>query len=101
MDIVANSARAPRVLKLNAADNVVVAVDVIERGSKAEGVSASQRVPKGHKMAVVPIGQGEPVSKFGQVIGFAKAPIAPGEWVHEHNVEMGEFSRDYAFCVDA
>ncbi|CAN5387095.1 altronate dehydratase family protein [soil metagenome] len=101
MDIVADARRTPRVLKLNAADNVVVAVDVIEVGAIAEGVAATQRVPRGHKMAVVPIAKGVAISKFGQVIGFAKSDIAPGQWVHEHNVEMGEFTRDYAFCQDA
>ena len=35
------------------------------------------------------------------IILFAKAPIALGEWVHEHNVEMAEFERDYAFARDA
>ena len=36
-----------------------------------DGVVARQRVPKGHKVAVVPIGEGEPIVKFGQIIGFA------------------------------
>ena len=40
--------------------------------------------------------------KFGQIIGFAKADIPAGEWVHEHNCGIGEehgaFERDYAFC---
>src|SRR5947209_5820785 len=52
-------------------------------------------------MAVVPIAQGEPVRKFGQIIGFASQPIAPGDWVHEHNVEMHDFARDYAFAQDS
>ena len=44
-----------------------------------------ERVAKGHKIATAPIAVGEPIRKFGQIIGFASKPIAPGEWVHEHN----------------
>jgi altronate hydrolase len=91
----------PRTLRLNPRDNIVVAVDSIAAGAVAADVEARARVPKGHKMAVVPIAEGEPVRKFGQIIGFASQPIAPGDWVHEHNVEMHDFARDYAFAKDA
>ena len=44
---------------------------------------------------------GEAVRRYGQIIGFATQPIAPGEWVHTHNMAMGDFARDYAWGVDA
>ena len=91
----------PRTLRLNASDNVIVAVDALEPGTSLDGVAVAQRVPRGHKMAVVPLAEGEPIVKFGQIIGFASKPIAPGEWVHEHNVEMHEFARDYRFAEAA
>ena len=51
------------------------------------------------------IGGGEAVRRYGQIIGFASRAIAPGEWVHEHNVGLGEdkgdFARDYRFCAEA
>ena len=60
-----------------------------------------QNAPRGHKFAVKPIAAGEAVVKFNQIIGFAKEAIGPGEWVHEHNCNVGEehgaFNRDYAF----
>jgi altronate hydrolase len=90
-----------RIIRLNAADNLVVAVDYIEKGALAEGVTATARIPPGHKMAVVPIAVGDPIRKFGQIIGFATKPIVPGDWIHEHNVGMHDFQRDYAFAVDA
>jgi altronate hydrolase len=91
----------PRTIRLSQDDNVLVAVDQIAQGSSAGGTSARERIPRGHKMAVVQIAQGEPVRKYGQIIGFASKPIAPGEWVHEHNVEMHDFARDYRFAEDA
>jgi len=56
---------------------------------------------RGHKMAVAPIAQGEPVRKYDQIIGFATAQIASGDWVHTHNVEMHDFARDYRFAEGA
>jgi altronate hydrolase len=90
-----------RIIRLNSADNLVVAVDYLEKGAAVEGITATARIPPGHKMAVVPIAAGEPIRKFGQIIGFATKPIAPGDWIHEHNVGMHDFQRDYAFAVDA
>ena len=96
-----SAAKSPRVLRLNGDDNVIVAVNQIDKGAKAEGVAALDKVPRGHKMAAVAIGNGQPIKKFGQIIGFAKTDIAAGSWVHEHNVGMGELSHDYAFCQGA
>ena len=46
-------------------------------------------VPIGHKVALVPMRKGEPVIKFGAVIGHATADIAPGAHVHLHNLQGG------------
>ncbi len=91
----------PRALRLNALDNVIIAVDEIPAGAAAEGVVARQRIPKGHKMAVAAVETGAAIRKFGQIIGFASQPIAAGEWVHEQNCEVKEFARDYHFGEDA
>lgn len=91
----------PRTLKLNAADNVVVAVDPVDAGVTAAGVEALKRIPRGHKMAIAPIAKDQPIRKFGQIIGFATNDIVPGEWVHEHNTGFHAFDRDYAFSAEA
>ena len=44
-----------------------------------------------------PIGTGRAVVKYGQVIGYASAPIAAGDHVHTHNVEMREVELHHAF----
>jgi altronate hydrolase len=93
---------APRALRLHAQDNVMVAVDEIRPGDAPVGAPAAlERVPRGHKIATATIAEGEPVRKFGQIIGFASTTIAPGQWVHEHNCVVGHFDRDYGFCEDA
>ena len=40
----------------------------------------------GHKHALCPIAAGENVIKYGAPIGHATQDIAPGEWVHTHNL---------------
>lgn len=92
---------APRTIRLSTEDNVAIAIDLVNQGDEAAGLTARERILRGHKMAVAPIREGEPIRKFGQIIGFAKAHIAPGEWVHEHNVGLHDFERDYAFSQDA
>jgi altronate hydrolase len=94
-------AKTPRVLRLHADDNLVVSIDPILPGAVAEGVTAVSRVPKGHKMATQAIATGEPVKKFGQIIGFATADIRPGEHIHTHNCGVHDFARDYRFAEAA
>ena len=98
--------KVARTLRLSDEDNVVVATERTEPGAAvAKGVTAHQRIPFGHKVAIQPIAKGEPVRKFGQIIGFASQPIAAGDWVHEHNCDMGPdhgaFERDYQIAQAA
>lgn len=96
-----NDVGKPAVVRLSPQDNVVVAVDILREGAVAGGVKALARIPRGHKMAIEPIAEGEPVRKYGQVIGAATTAIRAGDWVHVHNLAMSDFSRDYAFGADA
>ena len=77
--MIATVPKTPRMLRLTPADNVLVAIDVVDKGATApEGIAALERIGKGHKMAAAEIRAGEPVRKFGQIIGFAKQDIPPG-----------------------
>ena len=91
----------PAMLRLHASDNVVVSTRIVDKAEHWDGVAATARIMRGHKMAAQAIPKGEPIRKFGQIIGFAKTDIAAGDWVHEHNVEMGALSHDYAFAEAA
>jgi len=93
----------PVTIRLNPADNVVVARADLLPGTEVpdEGVTVRAHVPAGHKLATAAVAAGAPVRKYGQILGFATAPIAVGEHVHTHNLGMGDFDRDYAFGDDA
>jgi len=90
-------------IRLHVSDDVVIARQQLVSGTALldEHVKISGLVPPGHKVATRAIAVGEPIKRYNQIIGFAKRPIAPGEHVHLHNMAMGEFTRDYAFGVDA
>ena len=92
------------VLKLHAEDNIAIVKLPISVGSdfgvNGHAIKALDTVPFGHKIATVPIAKGEPIRKFGQVIGFATESIEPGQWVHTQNVTPGELSLDYAFASE-
>ncbi|HVY17509.1 MAG TPA: altronate dehydratase family protein [Rhodopila sp.] len=92
----------PPVIRLHPDDNVVIArATLLPGASIGENLAATQRIPAGHKVAVRPIQTHEPVRRYGQIIGFASAPIATGEHVHTQNCEMGDFAKDYAYGHDA
>jgi altronate hydrolase len=87
-------------IRLHPEDDVVIARMEIPTGTliAKEKVSAVVTIPAGHKLAVRDIAQGKPVRRYNQIIGFATRAIQAGEHVHVHNIAMGDFSRDYAFC---
>ena len=85
-------------IRLHPDDEVVVARVEMLPGTPAadEGVTAQDRIPAGHKLAVRQLQRGQPVHKFGQVIGVAAEDIAPGAHVHVHNLEMGDSGQRHA-----
>jgi altronate hydrolase len=85
---------------LHPRDNVIVASRELPQGTSSGGIILRQAIPSGHKVATAPIGVGEPVRKYNQIIGFATVPIEAGDHVHTHNIEFKAFERDYAVGAD-
>ena len=79
-------------IHIHPADNVAVALQPIAKGTAVAlpdlglTVVAAGDIPQGHKLAVRPIAAGENAVKYGFPIGHATAAIAPGAWVHTHNL---------------
>lgn len=92
-------------VRLRDTDDVAVTKRVLKGGVELENksvrVTSARDIPAGHKIALTEIADGAPVRKYGQVIGFAKGRILPGEHVHVHNLVMKDFGRDYDFCAEA
>lgn len=92
-----------KVALLNEKDNVVLALEDIPAGSKISvgDIHVACNIPRGHKIAIKHIPMGNEVTKYSQLIGFAKEPIAIGDHVHSHNCGVDDFERDYNFCSAA
>lgn len=89
-------------IRLHPNDNVLVARMDVGIGAEVPGETWTTRsqVPAGHKIAARSIRAGEPIVKYNVCIGFAATDIAPGSYVHSHNVSFQEYERDYAYARD-
>lgn len=88
-----------KTMRLHESDTVEIAlIDLASETRLDHGaaITTASRIPRGHKIATTDIAAGDPIIRYGQVIGFAVAAIRSGEHVHSHNCELGAFSRDYA-----
>ncbi len=93
-------------IQLHPHDNVAIVRRSLEEGTALAlepgahpraVLSVRQTIPGGHKVALREIAAGDPVLRYGQIIGVARQTIHPGEHVHVHNLGIGELTRDYAF----
>ena len=77
----------PDFIKIHPTDNVAVALRPIPAGTAFDGITAGSDIPRGHKMALSHLPEGEQVVKYGFSIGHTTRNVAPGEWVHTHNMK--------------
>jgi altronate hydrolase len=94
----------PKAVVLRSDDNVAVAARPIPRGFQlhlaGRTVEVREPIGLGHKVALAEISDGQPVRKYGQIIGFASQAIPAGALVHVHNLKADLFERDYAFASE-
>jgi galactarate dehydratase len=81
----------PLYVRVDARDTVAIIVN--EGGLRAgtrfdDGLTLVEDVPEAHKVALKDIDAGEPILRYGSVIGYAEHAIARGSWVHEDRVRM-------------
>ena len=80
-----------RALVLDSDDTVATAIADLEAASSlsynGRTIELTEPISFGHKVAMEPIPVGEPIRKYGAVIGTAAEAIEPGDWVHTHNCE--------------
>ncbi len=81
----------PLTIRMHDRDNVAI---VANDGGLAPGTSLPDgpvlrdRVPQGHKVALVDLPADAPVLRYGIPIGYARQDIAAGSWVHERLLRM-------------
>lgn len=85
------NARTPLTIRMHEADNVAIVANDggLEAGVTLPGGQVLRdKVPQGHKVALVHIAAGQPVVRYNVPIGFAMRDIPAGSWVHERLLEM-------------
>ncbi|WP_235033816.1 UxaA family hydrolase [Pantoea sp. 18069] len=84
-------------IRLDPQDNVLVARADVPAGLSVpvEGLTTLQAIPAGHKVATRAFSKGDAVLKYNTVIGFASEDIAPGTWVHSHNIAFSDVEKNY------
>jgi galactarate dehydratase len=83
--------REPLYIKMHDRDNVAIVANDggLPAGTQFPGgLTLVERVPQGHKVALVDLAPGDPVLRYNVVIGRAAKAITAGSWVHEKLLEM-------------
>jgi galactarate dehydratase len=89
--IQAAAATVPLTIRMHPDDNVAIVANDggLPPGSRLDnGLVLRERVPQGHKVALLDLPAGAPVRRYGIAIGHALQPIAAGSWVHERLLKM-------------
>lgn len=77
--------------RVSSSDDVAVVLQNVEPDETVvcEGVRlcAATAIPQGHKIAFRAVPAGSVVRKYGVAIGEATQDIAPGDYVHTHNLK--------------
>ena len=82
---------APLFIRVHARDNVAIVVepDGASRGSSAPGGPILREfIPQSHKVAFADIAKGEPVYRYGQIIGYANRTVPSGAWLREETLDL-------------
>src|SRR5665811_1881982 len=78
-------------IRVNERDNVAIIVspDGVEAGREvAGGLTAREAIPQSHKIALCGLEPGDPVLRYGAIIGHANRSIARGQWVRKELLDM-------------
>ncbi len=81
-------------------DNVGVALRDLKAGESVDGVTPTDDIPSGHKLALTDMSNGDKVMKYAQIIGYANGDIKQGAHIHTHNLEFRGTDHNYDFSVD-
>lgn len=81
----------PLFLRAHPSDNVAIVVspdgvpaDVVDES----GIKVEEFIPQGHKVALGPLNAGEPVVRYGHVIGYVSRSVPAGSWIRQELLEL-------------
>ena len=83
--------RPPLFIAVDERDNVAIVANdggLPAGAAFATGLTLCERIPQGHKVALVDLPAGAPVRRYNVIIGHALEAIPAGGWVNEHRLRM-------------
>src|ERR1700679_2239838 len=83
----------PRYIQIHPSDNVAIVVNEggLPAGTRFDsGLILREAIPEAHKVALGTIAKGTSIVRYGATIGYARAEIPGGSWVHEGLLELPE-----------
>jgi len=83
----------PLYIKVHDEDNVAIVVNSGGLPAGAvfhDGLALREHIPQGHKVALSDIAKGDPIRRYGEVIGYAARDIARGNRIDEALVRLPE-----------
>jgi galactarate dehydratase len=81
----------PLSIRVHARDNVAIAVEPegLRAGMVcADGLAVRESIPQSHKVALANLAAGDPVIRYGEIIGYANRDMAAGAWVREELLDL-------------
>ena len=81
----------PLYVRVHERDNVAIVVNPegLEPGARfSGGLTLRDRVPQSHKIALAGMAAGEPVVRYGEVIGLINRDLEAGSWVREEMIDL-------------
>ena len=81
----------PLYIRVHERDNVAIIVNPegLPAGTRfPDGLTLTEGIPQAHKVALRHLAQGEPILRYGQIIGRAARALKAGSWVREDAIEM-------------
>jgi galactarate dehydratase len=81
----------PLYIRVHPQDNVAIVVNDGGLPGGAvfpDGLVLRERVPQGHKVALMDLAEGAEVIRYNVVIGYALKALSKGSWINEHVIRM-------------
>jgi galactarate dehydratase len=78
-------------VRVDARDNVAIVVNPegLAPGARfADGLELRDRVPQSHKIALSDLTEGQPVIRYGEVIGRLNRDLPAGSWLREEMIDL-------------
>ena len=76
-----------RYIKINAADNVAVALTDLKAGERVFNLALATDVPAGHKFTLCPLSEGQDVVKYGFPIGHITISVPAGTHIDHNSIK--------------